>query len=740
MVCRFYSLLSTQFQYLSLVVGFIALCLCSMSSFADEFVGSGACQACHGDEYKHWRQSHHAAAMQVANEKTVLGDFNNAVFVYGGNNHRFYRKDGKHWVHTDGPDGRMADFEIGFVFGVRPLQQYLVEMPGGRLQALNIAWDSRQLSDGGQRWYHLYPDEALHHDDSLHWTGYYHNWNSRCASCHSTNLQKGYDITTDQFSTTWSEISVGCEACHGPASKHMQWASTSDTDKSTDTGVLSLRDSGQWRFVDGQAIAARDDNERPQKQIDTCASCHSLRSELTPTITAGKPHHQQHTLRLLDEPLYYADGQISDEVYVYGSFLQSKMHDAGVVCSDCHDPHSGNVKGGKETVCLQCHQHETYNTARHHRHKEGSAGSFCVDCHMPVTTYMGVDPRRDHSFRIPRSGLSASADVPNVCNDCHTEKSTEWSMDALSRWQTNVAVNGEHVGDSGDAGSADVRFAEARIALNAGHADAFTLLQEVTTDHRQPEIRRASVLQQLSGFPSSESVSQAHRALRENDPLMRRAAIGALAFVPVTRRSTYLPLLRDDSLSVRLAAVPFLAALPVAQLSDADNALLGDGIREYISIYEQQADVPSMQLNLGNLYLALGALPDAASAFEQALVIAPNFTPALLNLADVYRQMGDAVSAFRYLTLAAERADDKAASAHALGLHYVRAQESKQALVWLQKATDVDPANSRYAYVLAVALNTFDQRAAALSEVQRALLLNPVDPQLLQLQRQLLVL
>ena len=106
---------------------------------------------------------------------------------------RSSRRDGKFFVNTDGPDGKLADYEIKYAFGVRPLQQYLIELPGGRMQALGIAWDSRPKAQGGQRWFHLYPGQNIKAGDPLHWTGIEQNWNFQCAECHSTNLRKNFD-------------------------------------------------------------------------------------------------------------------------------------------------------------------------------------------------------------------------------------------------------------------------------------------------------------------------------------------------------------------------------------------------------------------------------------------------------------------------------------------------------------------------------------------------------------------
>jgi hypothetical protein len=107
--------------------------------FIDRHVGTETCAGCHEAEAKIWSASQHKAAMQRATEKTVLGNFNDAGFEYYGVRSRFFRKGNTFLVETDGPDGKLATFEIKYTFGIDPLQQYLIEFPDGRIQVLPIA-------------------------------------------------------------------------------------------------------------------------------------------------------------------------------------------------------------------------------------------------------------------------------------------------------------------------------------------------------------------------------------------------------------------------------------------------------------------------------------------------------------------------------------------------------------------------------------------------------------------------
>ena len=328
-------------------LGFAASCIlvllygCAVESESDQFsaqyVDEASCRTCHQNEYELWLGSHHDLAMQDVSDQTVLANFKNTSFEHFGVTTRFYRDGDQFLVNTEGPDGLMADYQIKYVFGVEPLQQYLVEFPNGRLQCLTIAWDTKN-----NRWYSLYPDEKIDPDDPLHWTGLYQTWNHMCAACHTTNLRKNYNLNEDKYETEWSRGDVGCQACHGPGMRHIEWAKT-------DTAA-----SGEARQLSHNYGILTEFKNNTERQVAACAPCHSRQQKIKEGGHHGKPLMDHFLPSLLREGLYYADGQILEEVYVYGSFVQSKMYHAGVRCTDCHDPHSSKlVKVGNE-LCVQC--------------------------------------------------------------------------------------------------------------------------------------------------------------------------------------------------------------------------------------------------------------------------------------------------------------------------------------------------------------------------------------------------
>jgi cytochrome c553 len=300
---------------------------------APDFVGVSVCKGCHEKSFDNWQGSHHDLAMQPATSRSVLGDFDNASFTQYGVTSVFYKQGGRFFVKTEGESGQLQEFEIGYAFGFYPLQQYLIDFSVGRKQALSIAWDSRPAEEGGQKWFHLYPDEKISASDVLHWTKPSQNWNTMCAECHSMNLQKNYNVDKATFDTTWTDIDVSCESCHGPGSNHVNWAKrVPGWDSMQESlGLLLHFDERKgvfWQTDPTSGKPVRSELKVTDKEIETCARCHSRRSPISENYVHGERLMDHYLPRTLDAGMYHDDGQIEDEVYVYGSFRQSKMYQA----------------------------------------------------------------------------------------------------------------------------------------------------------------------------------------------------------------------------------------------------------------------------------------------------------------------------------------------------------------------------------------------------------------------------
>ncbi len=587
-----------------------------------DFVSDTRCADCHAYEFERWTGSQHDLAMQIADPTTVLGDFDDAVFEHAGDTTRFYKDGERFLVHTAGPDGALTDYEVRYTFGVAPLQQYLIEFDGGKLQCLTIAWDTEN-----ERWFTLYPDERIAAGDPLHWTGRYQRWNAMCAECHSTDLQKHYDLETDSYETDWKEIDVGCQACHGPGSAHVAWAEEHAGDSAY---------GNEWNGL-GTRLARHAQKE----QIDACAPCHSRRVALDSRPEIGAAFLDNYLPERLHAGYYFPDGQILDEVYVYGSFAQSKMYLRGVACTDCHDPHNLELLSSGNGLCTQCHSTQPpldrfpdlaakdYDTPAHHRHPEGSEGALCVNCHMPERTYMVVDPRRDHSFRIPRPDFTALLGTPNACNGCHTDQSAEWAADAIVEWFGEERPR---------------HFAPIFAAAQAGHPDAVNALTAVSQSPDSTPIVRATALELLRPYGTS-ALQSVLAGLDDDDGLVRAAAVGGLdRLTPQLRDQLVVPMLGpslDDPVrAVRIEAARVFSQLPDSAVPEANRASLEAATAEFLAAQAAQADMPASHLNLGVFHVSRGDTRSAEAEYRTALRLDPSFLPARFNLANLLNGEG----------------------------------------------------------------------------------------------------
>ena len=689
------------------------------------YVGRKICGGCHRQETELYRNSHHDLAMQPAVRQAVLGNFDNASFTYNNITSTFYKRNGKYFVKTDGPDGQPADYEIKYTFGFTPLQQYLIAMPGGRLQALSIAWDTRPKAQGGQHWFHLYPDQKIDYRDELHWTGVYQNWNYMCAECHTTGYKKNYNPDSNTYRSSWSEIDVSCEACHGPGSRHVALAgklSSEELAKIPGRGLPVNFDKavkGRWVFSKNASIASLDTSRDSDVLIDVCARCHSRRT----TIDSGNPFNKSlydtHVVSLLEKNLYYPDGQVDGEVYVYGSFIQSRMYAAGVNCNDCHNPHSARLRLTGNSLCLQCHKADVFNTPKHHFHKPGTAGAKCVACHMPAKKFMQIDTRYDHSFRIPRPDLSAKFGTPNTCNQCHTDKSPQWASAAIMRWYGKDSFK--------------FHFAEAIAAARAGDADAGELLARVIRNKNLPAIVRATAMQQLGNYLGPDNLQLALNGLNSGNAMLRSASLNALAGLPVNERYRYLrPLLADPIKTVRIEAARLLAPLQEQNLPQPQKTRLDNAIHDYVAAQLVNSDRAFANVNLGNLYADTGKFSMAVTFYKRAIALDKQYVPAYVNLADLYRQTRKDEQAEKVLRRALQSNPRSAVLNHALGLTLVRMKKYQAALAYLESAARLAPDNSRFVIVYAVALNSLGSPAKAITVLSAAYRRHPRNRDLIE--------
>lgn len=685
----------------------------TVSGSSATYIGSEACIDCHSAEVEAWQGSHHDMAMKHATDDSVLGNFDNQTITHQGKPNRFFRKGHEFWVNIEGPDGQFKDYKISYTFAFEPLQQYMVEFEDGRVQLIPFAWDSRTKSEGGQRWFHLYPDTT--NTDEFYWTNSGQNWNFMCADCHSTNLEKNYDMASNTYSTTWSEINVGCEACHGPASEHVEQAKQAAHSAKANSGKsVQLtahygfdRDLSksvkEWVYQEGNSTLQPKDIIHTN-QVQTCAQCHSRRTQLNETADHVKgSFFDKYRLSLISPELYHHDGQIYDEDYVYGSFLQSAMAEKGVTCTNCHDPHTAELKIAEEAVCSQCHIASEYTPEKHTFHEANTEASKCTTCHMPETTYMEVDPRRDHSWHVPRPDISQHIKTPNVCTSCHEDKTDQWANKQIGQWFPDSKYRNQQ------------HFAVAFYADSIGHRGAEDALAYSAQDSSLSNIIRASSLERLSGNTGKNTLISLARAVKHDDEMIRLGVVQGSSGFPFTDRWQILePLLTDPVLSIRSETAGALVRY-WGEMNPLQKDQIKPALEEYIEIQRFNGDRGFGRTNLGNVYRDLGKHEQAIEYYLGAIKIEPYFENSYANLADLYRALGDEPKALATLKQGIQAQPKSSVLPYSAGLSLLRVKDYDQATRYLKQAAETAQTDPQYWYVYGLALEKSDVLAASQS-------------------------
>ncbi len=662
------------------------------------YAGTSACIECHEREFREWLGSNHDEAMMMANDTTVKGDFNEVTFSNQGVTTRFYRKNGKFMVNTQGPDGKYDDFEIIYTFGTVPLQQYIVSFPRGRYQCLRIAWDTEK-----KKWFDLYPNMEIALQEWLHWTKGSMTWNTACADCHSTNLHKNYFNEPDSFQTTYTLIDVSCEACHGPARDHVEYVKSENFDSSAEYQA--------WTHLDMI-------NRSPAyQQVDECARCHSRRVQFTQAYNHEGIFMDHYAPEILRDHLYFPDGQILDEDYVYGSFVQSKMYQRQVKCTNCHNPHTAKLRYDGNQVCLQCHESQKYDAFEHHFHQDTQGGQDCISCHMDGRFYMVNDYRRDHSFRVPRPDLSLKYKVPNACNSCHTDRNVQWAADWIIKWY---------------GPERNKNYADALCLGSTRTAEAVPVLDTLTRSRTQPSIARATAVWYLGFIDNDQSNAAIIRSLGDKDPIVRYTAIEALQSFPPDLRYRYLaPLLQDSIRSVRVMAADALTDIPLENFNEDLKQQFLAVLPEYLSMLDMRADFPGGQLQRARYFERQGRQDAAEKALLKAIALDSLFNAARVNLAHLYHNEGNIQRAIDLFKLVITIEPGYGPGYYSLGLLYAEDNRMEEAIYYLRRAVEIEPGNPRMYYNLALAYQKLQRIREAEKTYLQGLGIDPGNGELL---------
>jgi tetratricopeptide (TPR) repeat protein len=646
-----------------------------------QYAKSPSCRSCHEEEYALWERSHHALAERDIDPRLDAAAFQFPFKIRHGTQVSWVtNNNGVFQIFTMGKDGKRHPFTPVRVLGVEPLRQFLVPADAGRMQVTELAYDPAQVD-----WFDVYGEEDRHAGEWGHWTGHGMTWNSMCASCHNTALQKNYEITADAYHTTMVEHGVGCESCHGPMADHNAWQAAHPKQG----GDPTIKKPGR------------------EELFALCGSCHSRRGDLTGDFRPGQKYADHFSLVIPDETdLFYPDGQVHDEDFEFTAFSGSRMHAAGVRCSDCHEPHSAKVRIPGDNLCMVCHAAPAppapkIDPATHSHHKTGERGDHCVDCHMPQTVYMQRHARHDHGFTVPDPLMTRDFGIPNACNRCHTDRSADWSLQSVEEWY-------------GDKMQRPTR-ARTQVLARARRGDAASVpdLIHLMKQETNGFWRAVSANFVKRWISDPQVVAALSAGLGDSNALARSMSIRALE--PLSNEEPIHAGL-TNALSDPVREVRLDAAWALRATLDT-NSVPG---RELLAHLDFNADQPSGALQAGVFHLDRGDVASALTWFKRAVQGDGNSAPLRQALAVALSDAGKSREAVTELETACKLAPQEAEYRYKFGLARNEVGDLEGAKTALAEAVKLDPALAPAWYNLGLAENASGKPEAALEALVRA--------------------
>jgi hypothetical protein len=622
----------------------------------DAYVGSRACQRCHEPEHESWSQTLHVQMTKPVGEARVLGDFRPGTRLEQyGRAYAMEARDGHYFISV-ARGGRPAEkFEVNYTLGARRFQGYLSKLPDGRIYVLPVFWhnDTQRWID----WKEItpIPDDPDHDLRQI--------WNVTCVNCHATNLVRNFSPATNTFATTWTEMGVGCEACHGPGAPHVALMNEWEKNPSGRRPNENIR---IFSFAPGSAT--------PRQAFDACGYCHGNKNNVFFGFKPGDRYEDYALPFLISQPIpandpqgeFWPDGRPSRFNRPQALTLTGCFKNGQATCTSCHKLHGTpndhalkvpveNPGGGhtsqSDQLCTQCHvvgagvdsrsakaslqqlsgqvaerqPTEIPDLAAHTHHAPDSQGSRCVECHMSDVNWRLITRRRDHTFQPPVPEMTSRFGVPNACTTCHEDRSPEWAASTMDRWYAN-----------GERRRAVVTMSDTFYRAGTGDASVLPDVARLALDRSRGMLVRASAAEfagQLIVIARGSTVSQPVDssiinaligAAADPEPAVRITAVRALSFTGDRRAAPVLAAhLGDDARLVRVSAAEGLMDLGLTRLEGDQGRALSLAQDEWSASLKTFNDISADHATLGWLDAARGYGEDAAKELRTAIALDP---------------------------------------------------------------------------------------------------------------------
>jgi Flp pilus assembly protein TadD len=671
-----------------------------------QYVGSASCMECHEEFYQLWEPSHHGKALQPwsAELAAALPPQEEPIEAEG----RFY-------VAEITPQcGRIRDdqgtaYDIAYAIGGKNYYNFLALMADGRLQVLPIFYDVQHAAWRNTTQSMLRHFAGAQQDTPISWRDPMLTFNAACFSCHVSQIESNYDPQTDTYATTWNEPGISCESCHGPASEHIRVCREASPGNLPD----DLKLIG-WKEL------------TVEQQNDACAVCHTKGAPITERFETGDRYWDHYDLTTFEHQDYYANGRDLGENYTLGSWLLSPcVRDGNLSCTHCHTS-SGRYRFQGEQAnhaCLPCHEQRVENAAEHMHHPNGGA-TKCVDCHMAMHSFGGMN-QSDHSMRPPLPNLSIAVGSRNACTICHTDQTDEWALEQVRSWHPDFDEHTEP----------EMRRALLIKSLRDGQWERLPEVLKYISDPEQDPLFVTSLIRLLppSGAP------QQHAVLREltnsaAHPLVRSATAAALDAdnIPADRPALF-QAVSDDFRLVRVRAAERLAALSRSDVPKEHREAFARAIEEMWSSNNLRLDHWSSHHNSANILMRQGKHAQAAARYDRAHQLRGDIAPPLVNAAMALATLGSLEEAETRLKRATELPEPSPEAHFNLGLLYGEQGRTDQAAAELRKALELQPENAQAACNLAIILAEKEgSRAEAFRLLEHAIEQDPYSPRYVQ--------